>query len=324
MVSDWRPTTSLQNLKIRAKTLEKIRRFFAARNVMEVETPVLCQGIGTDPNLAYFSTQYQAGSDLQTFFMQTSPEFCMKRLLAGGSGCIYQISKVFRNDESGRFHNPEFTMLEWYRLDFNLQQLMDEVSDLIKDLFSGALTTVEQVSYSEIFHRYTNLDPLEFEVDRWRQCAKNHNLADAETICGKDHLIWLDFLFSFLVQPQLGKQSICLVYDYPACQSSLARVKDQEPRLVERVEVFIDGVELGNGYFELTDPIEQQLRFENEQLIRKQQGLETQILDWRFLEAINSGLPTCSGMAIGLDRLLMVITGSRKIEEVIAFPFKRA
>ncbi len=324
MAEDWRPACSLDNLKQRAQMLEKIRHFFASRHVLEVETPILCQGIGTDPNLEFFSTQYLSGQRSRNYFMQTSPEFCMKRLLAAGSGSIYQICKAFRNGESGRFHNPEFTLLEWYRVDFDLAQLMDEVSDLIKTLFEGELQEVEKISYRDIFYRHARLDPLDFNLESWRQCARNHQLTDAELICADNHAIWLDFLFSFLVQPRLGKQSICLIYDYPACQSSLAKVKKQDPRLVERVEVFLRGVELGNGYFELTDAQEQQRRFEKELDRRNQQGLKAPGLDRRFLEALKSGLPRCSGMAIGLDRLLMLMINSAEINDVLTFPIGRA
>ena len=324
MAGDWQPACSLQNIRQRARMLKTIRCFFANRNVMEVETPVLCQGTGTDPNLEFFSTRYLNGQRPRTLFMQSSPEFCMKRLLASGSGSIYQICKAFRNGESGRFHNPEFSLLEWYRVGFDLAQLMDEVSDLMDTLFEDTLKEVEKISYREIFHRYTNLDPLDFDLESWSQCARRHQLADAEEICAKSHTIWLDFLFSFLVQPQLGRQSICLVYDYPACQSSLVEVSKLDSRVVERVEIFLRGVELGNGYFELTDAQEQRTRFEKERNNRNQRGIKVPDLDSRFLEAVKSGLPRCSGMAIGLDRLLMLITESTEINNVLAFPVDRA
>ncbi len=324
MAENWRPACSFANLKLRAQMLGKIRQFFAERNVMEVETPVLCQGIGTDPNLDFFSTHYLNGQQSRKYFMQTSPEFCMKRLLAAGSGSIYQICKAFRNGESGRFHNPEFTLLEWYRVDFDLAQLMDEVSDLFQALFEDTLKEVEKISYRDIFYRHTNLDPLDFDYEKWIQCARQFQLSDAETICSDNHAVWLDFLFSFVVQPQLGRQSICLVYDYPACQSSLAEVSKLDSRVVERAEIFLRGVELGNGYFELTDMEEQRNRFEKERDNREQQGYEVPDLDWRFLEALKSGLPRCSGMAIGLDRLLMLISDSAKIQDVLAFPVNRA
>ena len=325
MTTGCEPTCSLQHLKARANMLQKIRAFFVARNVLEVETPLLCQATGTDPNLEFFSTQYQSEPQSQTYYLQTSPEFCMKRLLAAECGSIYQISKAFRNGESGRYHNPEFgTLLEWYRVDFGLQQLMEEVSELVKCLLAPNKPGVECISYADVFNRYTDLDPLNFSVQAYSKCASINDLDDAEAICAENHQMWLDFLFSFLVQPHLGKQSICMVFDYPACQSSLARVKSDDHRLVERVEVFVNGIELGNGYCELTDHVEQQQRFATEIKLRQQMGLRVPTVDKRFLSAIESGLPDCSGMAIGLDRLLMLITNSKTIDQVMAFPFTHA
>jgi lysyl-tRNA synthetase class 2 len=324
VTTGWEPTCSLQQLQARANLLQKIRVFFADRNVLEVETPLLCQATGTDPNLEFFSTQYRLGTQSQTYYLQTSPEFCMKRLLAAGSGSIYQISKAFRNSESGRYHNPEFSLLEWYRIAFDLQQLMEEVAQLLKYLLEPLKPKVECISYTEVFRRYTELDPLTFSVQAYIECARSNNLNDAELICSENHSMWLDFLFSFLIQPQLGKQSICMIFDYPASQSSLARVKIGDQRLVERVEVFVDGVELGNGYFELTDSVEQQQRFDCERELRKQMGLYVPNVDKRFLNAIESGLPDCSGMALGLDRLMMISTNSKAIEQVMAFPFGHA
>jgi lysyl-tRNA synthetase class 2 len=324
MGSGWEPTCSLQQLKARADLLQKIRAFFATRNVLEVETPLLCQATGTDPNLEFFSTQYQAGPQSQTYYLQTSPEFCMKRLLAAGSGSIYQISKAFRNNESGRYHSPEFSLLEWYRLDFDLQQLMAEVADLLKYLLAPLKFEVESISYVDVFNRHTGLDPLNFSFEAYSQCARNNNLNDAEKICAENHPMWLDFLFSFLIQPHLGKQSVCMVFDYPACQSSLARAKPEDQRLVERVEVFVNGIELGNGYFELSNPVEQKKRFDFEQKLRKKKDLPEANIDRHFLNAIEHGLPDCSGIAIGLDRLLMIMTESKTIDKVITFPITNA
>jgi lysyl-tRNA synthetase class 2 len=324
MTTGWQPTCSLQQMQARAVMLQKIRAFFVARNVLEVETPLLGQATGTDPNLDFFSTQYQAGPQSQTYYLQTSPEFCMKRLLAAGSGSIYQISKAFRNNESGRYHNPEFSLLEWYRVGFNLQQLIDEVADFLTCVLAPLKFEVEKDSYINVFSRHTGLDPLDFSFEAYSKCAKDNNLGDAVAICAEKHPMWLDFLFSFLVQPQLGKQSVSMVFDYPACQSSLARVKVDDERLVERVEVFINGIELGNGYFELSDPIEQRQRFDNERKIRKNKALPEPNIDRHFLNAIASGLPDCSGIAIGLDRLLMIMTDSKTINQVITFPIANA
>ena len=305
--------------------LAQIRRFFAERSVLEVETPLLSHSIGTDPQLEFFTTEYCASPLRQTLFLQTSPEFAMKRLLAAGSGSIYQIGKAFRNGESGRFHNPEFTMLEWYRVGFTLPQLMDEISDLIGGLFSGqSLQETQRVSYQDIFCSFTGLDPLVFSYQDYCAFARDCQLPEAVDICGHDHAMWLDFIFSHKVQPHLGSNALCMVYGYPACQSSLARINEQCPLTTDRVELFINGIELGNGYYELADAEEQNRRFDKELAIRHQQKLPVSVKDKRLISALESGLPECSGVAIGLDRLLMLLSGSPSIEDVLSFPIHRA
>lgn len=316
----------MELLRLRAQMLEDIRRFFSAKGVMEVETPLLCQGTGTDPNLAFFHSRYQLPPQEITLYLQTSPEFAMKRLLVAGSGSIYQICKSFRNGEQGRLHNPEFTILEWYRVGYKLEQLMDEIEALLLRLLRDCpLSDVsERIRYADIFNQYTGVDPLVFSLTDYRNCARDNNLLEAEQLCGQDHALWLDFLFSHLVQPQLGKNALCLVYDFPACQASLARLNSEDPRVAERVEVFVQGIELGNGFFELTDPVVQEQRFENELAQRQQDGLPVPGKDLRFLSALKSGLPDCAGMALGLDRLLMIVSGHSNIENVLAFPISRA
>lgn len=305
--------------------LAEIRRFFADRSVLEVETPLLSHGIGTDPQLEFFTTEYCLSPSRQTLFLQTSPEFAMKRLLAAGSGSIYQIGKAFRNGESGRFHNPEFTMLEWYRVGFTLSQLMDEIAELIEGLFiSQSLQETQRISYQDVFGSFTGLDSLVFSYHDYCVFARECGLSEAVEICGYDHAVWLDFLFSHRVQPHLGKNALCMVYAYPACQSSLARINEHNALTTDRVELFINGVELGNGYFELTDPEEQGRRFDKEQSIRQQQNLPVTVKDRHLIAALQSGLPECSGMAIGLDRLLMLLSGSASIDDVLSFPIRRA
>jgi len=305
--------------------LARIRRFFAERSVLEVETPLLSQTIGTDPQLEFFTTQYCLPPSQQTLFLQTSPEFAMKRLLAAGSGSIYQICKAFRNGETGRFHNPEFTLLEWYRVGFNLQQLMNEIAELIGELFNGQLSReVECFGYQEVFQRYTGLDPLEFDYQRYCVYALANQLPEAAAICEYDHATWLDFIFSHKVQPQLGSNALCMIYGYPASQSSLARINENDARITERVELFINGVELGNGYYELVDAAEQNQRFDNEIAIRQQKKLPGVVKDWRLIGALEAGLPNCSGVAIGLDRLLMLVSSSSAIHDVLGFAVSRA
>lgn len=306
--------------------LAAIRGFFEERSVLEVETPLLSHGIGTDPQLEFFITEYSLLPRKQTLFLQTSPEFAMKRLLAAGSGSIYQITKAFRNGESGRFHNPEFTLLEWYRIGFKLPDLMNDCADLITLLFSNRkpLQATQRFSYEEVFHRYAGLNPLEFSYRRYCAYALANQLPEAVSICGHDHALWLDFIFSHKVQPHLGQNALCMVYGYPACQSSLARINSQNPLIADRVELFINGVELGNGYFELTDAEEQGRRFDTELDIRRQKGLPASAKDGRFIAALQAGLPECSGMAIGLDRLLMLLSDSASIDDVLGFPIDRA
>ncbi len=293
---------------------------------MEVETPLLCHATGTDPQLDFFRSRFNFLPSRPTLFLQTSPEFAMKRLLAAGSGSIYQVCKAFRNGESGRYHNPEFTILEWYRVGFRLTDLMNEVADLLMGLLSPhlSLQSVQIVSYQDIFVANTGLDPLSFQRRRYEQFALRNNMPEAIDICQDDHAMWLDLIFSLKVQPELGKDSVCLVHGYPAIQSSLARIKEDDSRVAERFEVFVKGMELGNGFFELADASEQEKRFDKEIVERQVRQLPTVEKDERFLAALKHGLPDCSGVAIGLDRLLMIISGVETIDEVLAFPIARA
>ena len=305
--------------------LEAIRRFFYERGVLEVETPLLCLGSATDPQLSFFTTEFHFPPNQQTLFLQTSPEFAMKRLLAAGTGSIFQICKAFRNGESGRYHNPEFTILEWYRVEFTLPELMDEIADLLSLLLNNSLhlNEPERVSYQVVFEYHTGLNALEFDSSSYADYALQSHLPEAIQLCGHDHALWLDFLFSHQVQPNLGKNALCMVYGYPACQSSLARINANNPLITDRVELFINGVELGNGYYELTDVIEQENRFDQEIKIRRQTN---QIVnkDQHLISALKAGLPECAGIAIGLDRLLMILSGCSSIDAVLAFPVNRA
>jgi elongation factor P--(R)-beta-lysine ligase len=323
---DWLPTCSLELLRLRAQVFADIRRFFSARDVLEVETPLLCYSSGTDPQLDFFTSDYCSLPNRQTLFLQTSPEFAMKRLLAAGSGSIYQICKAFRNGESGCFHNPEFTLLEWYRVGYTLRQLMDEVAELIGVLFNGrkTLNPPQRITYQDIFQRHTGLDPLVFSYQDYCAYAWNNNQPEAVSICGNDHGLWLDFIFSHNVQPHLGENALCMVYSYPACQSSLARINENNSQVTDRVEVYINGIELGNGYYELTDAKEQERRFDKEIAIRRQRQRPVAVKDDRLLAAMEAGLPECSGMAIGLDRLLMLLISSANINDVLNFPICRA
>jgi lysyl-tRNA synthetase class 2 len=312
-------------LQLRARLLRDIRQFFQQRAVLEVETPLLSHTTGTDPQLAFFSTEYCSAPSRQALFLQTSPEFAMKRLLAAGSGSIYQICKAFRNGEAGRFHNPEFTMLEWYRVGFGLTELMDEVDALFTVLFDGlGLQTTNRTSYQAVFRQYTGLDPLQFCYQDYCAYARANGLPEAISLCGEDHVLWLDLIFSHKVQPFLGKNALCMVYAYPASQSSLARASSDNPLTVERMELFVNGIELGNGYHELTDAAEQEWRFLKEIQKRQEQNLPSVSADRRLLAALASGLPDCSGIAVGLDRLLMLISSGATLSDTLSFSVDRA
>jgi len=324
--TEWHPTCTLELLQLRAKLLAEIRAFFAGKGVLEVETPLLCTAIGTDPQLDFFTCQPQMPTLPEQLYLQTSPEFAMKRLLAAGSGSIYQICKAFRKGESGRHHNPEFSLLEWYRVGFQLPELMAEAAELVTTLCQGrqTLQASQWFSYADIFQQTTGLDALNFSHSHYCHYASHNGLPEAIGLCGDNHALWLDMLFSHKVQPLLGRSALCLVYGYPACQSSLARLNADNPLITDRFELFINGVELGNGYYELANASEQDRRFSHELKLRQHAGLPAATKDTRLLAALESGLPDCSGLAIGIDRLLMVLSGHTHISQVLAFPISHA
>ncbi|WP_349431099.1 EF-P lysine aminoacylase EpmA [Methylomarinum sp. Ch1-1] len=326
MSEAWRPSCQVEQLRARAQLLAAVRAFFQSRKVLEVETPLLCQATGTDPQLDFFCTDGQRSVQRSSLYLQTSPEFAMKRLLAAGSGSIYQICKAFRNGESGRFHNPEFTILEWYRVDYCLHELMHEVAELITTLLEPhrVLGPTRIIAYQQLFIDETGLDPLVFSVEQYRDYARRQGFGEAIDICEDNHSMWLDFIFSHKIQPSMGEESLCLVHGYPAIQSSLARISASDARVAERFEVFVRGIELGNGFFELADAAEQEERFDQEIAERRSRRLPAVEKDRRFLAALQSGLPDCSGVAIGLDRLLMILTGAACIDDILAFPIARA
>jgi len=313
--SSWRPTVSLEVLKKRADLLKKIRAFFYARNVLEVDTPALSIAGNTDPNVESFSTEYTGPGSAGKLYLHTSPEFAMKRLLAAGSGAIYQLCKVFRNGEAGRRHNPEFTMLEWYRPEFDHHQLMDEVEELINDVLGK--NEIIRISYQQAFLKYAGIDPLNTEQSELKQCAQQHGL---EHVIGMDDASvddWCDLLIDQVVIPAFGKGRI-FIYDYPASQSALAKISDKDSRVAERFELFIDGVELANGFHELTDAQEQQQRFKSENKRREERGLSKLPIDTNLIAALEEGMPDCAGVAVGIDRLLMLILDVDSIADVIA------
>ena len=319
--STWQPSCSIELLQTRARMLQRIRVFFAQRNVLEVETPLLSHACGTEPQLAFFTTIFDFTKP-EKLFLQTSPEFAMKRLLAAGSGSIYQICKAFRNSEVGRFHNPEFTMLEWYRVDFDLHDLMDEVEALFAELSEGKFSAPKRLSYAQTFAQHTGLNALEFSFETYSAFAIQREIPEAITFCGQNHALWLDYVFSFCVQPHLD--GLHLIFGYPACQSALARLNAENPLIADRFEVFLNGVELGNGFYELSDYQEQNRRFDAEIQTRQNENLADVVKDERLIAALKSGLPDCAGIAIGLDRLLMILTEAKTISDVLSFDIERA
>ncbi|KAF3983793.1 MAG: EF-P lysine aminoacylase GenX [Methylococcales symbiont of Hymedesmia sp. n. MRB-2018] len=326
MNGQWAPACNLKQLQCRAQMLSKIRAFFEQRKVLEVETPLLCHSTGTDPQLDFFSSAYHCSPNNKQMYLQTSPEFAMKRLLAAGSGSIYQICKAFRNGESGRFHNPEFSILEWYRIDYNLQQLMDETIELLLYVLEKNESTanIKVLTYSALFEEITALNPCNFCLQSYISYAENNNLTDAISLCENDHSMWLDFIFSHIIQPELEQYHLCIVYGYPAIQASLSRINIDNPAIADRFEVFIKGIEIANGFLELADRNEQERRFDQENEVRRSKGMMLVKKDPYFLDALSAGLPECSGIALGLDRLLMILTNSNSLKEVMPFPFDRA
>jgi lysyl-tRNA synthetase class 2 len=318
----WRPTASLSSLRGRARALRQTRDFFHQRGVLEVETPALVNAPVSDVHLGSARVEL-AGRDTP-LFLHASPEYAMKRLLAAGSGDIYQVCHVFRGAERGRQHNPEFTMLEWYRLGFCLEDLMDEVAALTRELLGGAAPSrVERLSYREAVARHAGFDPLEAPVGELQRAAQALGLAAPEAqTASRDEL--LDLIVGVQVGPALGADSLTFVHGYPASQAALARLDPDDPRVALRFELYHRGVELANGYHELASGAEQRQRFDADQQARRRRGLAVNPLDPYLLAALDAGLPDCAGVALGFDRVLMLAMGAGSIDEVLAFPVERA
>ncbi|MDP1708961.1 MAG: EF-P lysine aminoacylase EpmA [Gammaproteobacteria bacterium] len=325
----WQPAATFEALRLRAQLVTAIRDFFAARGVLEIDTPVLAHAASTAPQLHSLVTRYTGPLAPQgtPLYLHTSPEFAMKRLLAAGSGAIYQISKAFRDGEYGRWHNPEFTLLEWYRPDYDHHALMDEVAALIAYLPMLQLTDSERTPYGSLFQHHAGIDPHTASVAELQACALGHGVAMAGH-SPHERDSWLDLLLTHSVIPQLRPDCLHFIYDYPASQAALARVRPAGPgqahALAERFELYINGIELANGFHELGDSVEQRRRFEHENNQRTSCGLPPVPIDEHLLSALAHGLPACAGVALGIDRLLMLAGGYSHINEVIAFPFERA
>jgi len=333
----WRSKASHEILLKRALMLKNIRAFFDARGVIEVETPLLSHYCTTDPHLESFQSSFRG----EACYLNTSPEYAMKRLLAAGSQSIYQICKAFRDDELGPNHNPEFTMLEWYRTNYDMRQLMDEVAELMRNLsqiseFSSLVSPLEKpafayLSYQQAFEKYAGINPHQTNSKQCYRAAVENKVEipvglDTGSDTDEEVNAWLDWLLIQLVLPAFDRQGFTFLYDYPASQCALAKVEKNEQRIpvAKRFELFFGEIELANGFNELTDSDEQLRRFEMENQRRKKEGKQEGCIDNNFIAALKSGLPDCSGVAIGLDRLLMMFTNTDCIDQVLSFSWNDA
>ena len=320
---EWRPGADLHALRTRAAMLADVRRYFAKAGVLEVETPLAGSTAGTDPSLQPLMARYRGpifadGTDL---YLQTSPEFAMKRLLAAGSGPIYQICKAFRDGEAGRLHNPEFSILEWYRPGFDTARLIEEVADVVRLALADSAMPVEHHSYAALFRAKLGVDVFAATAEDLRELALRHNILGAEAMT-LDRDGWLDLLLSYFIQPDLGRDGLCFVTDYPASQAALARL-NPDGQTAARFELFLQGIELANGFHELADMEEQAARFEADNCRRRSLGRPPVRIDRRLLGALQHGLPDCAGVAVGLDRLLMARLGAEDIDGVLSFSLQR-
>ena len=315
-MTDWRPGASRHALETRAELLAAIRDFFAERGVMEVETPLLSRFANVDPHIESIATD-----DPAPRYLRTSPEFPMKRLLCAGLQDIYELGRVARAGESGARHNPEFTLLEWYRLGLSYLELADEVVALIRHCgpqrFSG--WPVERVSYRALFERHTGLDPWTCGEEELADCAAERGIASGPL----DHDAWQHLLMAEVIQPSLAGERITVVHDYPPEQAALARIRAGDHDVAERFEIYLGEQELANGYQELTDPDEQLRRFDRDNRLRGTRGADRLPIDTSLLAAMRDGMPECSGVALGVDRLLMSLLGIERIDAVLAFSWAR-
>ena len=313
----WRPTASRELLQRRAALLARARGFFAAREVLEVDTPIVINAPVTDVHIHSARVLLE-----QPRYLHTSPEYAMKRLLAAGMGDIYQICHVVRPLERGRLHNGEFTLIEWYRLGFSLTSLMSEVEALVGELLdrSGETLKSERVSYREVFLRTLRLDPFTAPLAQLAEHARQAGFEAAAA--DRDEL--LELLMGTVIGPRLGRAGLTFVHGFPASQAALARLDPDDPRAAQRFELYGDGIELANGFHELASAGEQRSRFERDLEERRRRGLPAASIDEQLLAALEAGLPDCCGVALGFDRTLMLAAGAARIDEVLPFPIERA
>jgi elongation factor P--(R)-beta-lysine ligase len=316
----WRPTASVAALKTRAGMLARAREFFAKRNVMEVETPILSGAAVSDPQLHSLRTQVAGLRNAR--YLQTSPEYAMKRLLAAGSGDIYQVCKVFRDEETGRWHNPEFTMIEWYRLGFDDETLMCEVQALLACLLSGLreVEHAEHLTYADALQRHAGVDAFRSSDEQLTQAAVHHGIHCDSAL---DRDAKLDLLMGLVVGPRLGFAQPCFIGDYPTSQAALARLKPGG-NVAARFELYLDGVELANGFHELANAQEQRARFLGDLKTRAARGQTQPPLDENLLAALEEGLPDCAGVALGFDRVVALALKAQRLSEAMSFTIDNA
>lgn len=321
MAIDWQPSASIETLRDRARLIAKVRAFFVQRDVLEVETPVLGQGGSTDIHLVSLHTLARTDKGQRRLWLQTSPEFHMKRLLAAGSGPIYQLARSFRDGEIGSRHNIEFTMLEWYRPGFSLGELIDETTTLVMMLLPSFAGPVVHYRYRELFHTYLAVDPFTTSLEKLRALASERGQMSAGALANEGRNTCLDLLMSMVIEPQLGQSELSVVLEYPASQAALARRhQDVDGEWVaSRFELYLNGIELANGYHELTDAAEQRARFSEDNAERRRLGLPEVDIDGHLLAALEYGMPEGAGVALGIDRLIQLALGKARLEDVLAF-----
>ena len=321
MWDDFRPTASIEMLKRRAELLKRVREFFDTRGFFEVETPLISHDTVVDryiDPIAIHASALGNASVSSDLWLQTSPEFAMKRLMAAGAQAIYQITRAFRAGEAGARHNPEFTMLEWYRAGDNQKQGIALLGQFACMVFGTS--SFDTISYQQLFEKVAGVDGLGPDLDEYVQAAERFHL-DTSSFAGVEDVDqWRNLLLTEVIEPQLGAELPIIVYDWPASQSALAVCRDKVPQVAERFELYFRGTELANGYHELLDAEELKGRFAVVNDQRRGDGKNPLPIDSRLLQAMESGMPPCSGVAVGMDRLLMVLSGSKSISDVIAFP----
>lgn len=321
---DWQPTASIETLRLRARLNALVRAFFAGRGVLEVETPLVSRAGNTDPNIASFALEFSGRTDgaPRTRWLRTSAEFPMKRLLAAGVGDCYELGRVFRDGEAGGRHNPEFTMLEWYRIGWDHLQLVDEAVALAQSALALVQreASVARVTYRDLYRDTLGLDPMIADIGMLRAAFDGD--IDPDGLTRDD---WLDLLMTHRIQPRFPPNQLLAVHDYPASQCALANVvRRGDADVAERFELYLGPLELANGYHELRDAEEQRARFRRDLQVRAQRDQPQPAMDVALLAAMQSGLPACAGVALGIDRLLMAMLGTVCIDEVLAFGFNRA